>query len=585
MPMPITSDETAYQNLLKTPQSLIHIRHEMTLIQYKYWLLILHYAMQVEAQEIETKETVIGKMYSIPFGYLANYIGYYPDARKLKDDLEALRKYNLIYNLMQKDKQDIMNLSEQIQSEDNGVVYYSGLIGVYGVVKNAIHVEVPSILINLMKTMLKKENSNNIFQILNWDIYNKFPSKYTSIIYKMCRDYLGIGFVKSQSIEEFRNYIGLNEKDYPEFKLLNHHIIKTSIREINESDFSDIIVGVDYIRSGRFVTHLRFKVMKKETNNIPVKIAELPSPSANLDIKDDKELTEVALLVRDNALSPSVLKKHIAKFGFAYVQATLIRANRRADENRTKNPNEPMNYGAWYTNAFKNNFGGEELEEQLLKEQQLKKQRELDEKKAKAKAEKAAAEAKLKAEQEAEVQEKMNLWRRLPESVQNEIWRDVCSQKRKNIIVEHLVRDWEAAQTQDDKNAVLAHGRYRNVFLKFVEPYIENGIDVQSEQEADNDVYIPENNQPEPEKSETPATVSKITTQSQSDNERIMTLYGQLGKSDIEFLLDELKARLTENGKERLIKLADNLVSQNLPLYHSTLLADDFFTVMKNLGY
>lgn len=584
------------QQLLKTPQSLIHVRHEMTLLQYKYWLLILHFAAQTEAKEINTAETFIGKMFVIPKSYIVSYLKYYPKNKELEQDLQALRKYDLVYNLMKKDKQGVMNLTEQMNEEirkkhQYETVYYSGMIGAFGITEKEIHVEVPIILLNIMRKMIEKERTDNIFQLLNWDIYNKFPSKYTAAIYKLCKDYLGIGYVKSLSIEDFRFYIGLQSDEYEPFKLLNYNIIKPSIQEINESEFSDISVGVEYKKIGKRVTHLQFIVKAKKVA-LPSNIHtfEQPIEYSEPDLAQEENIGEIGRiygLVRENSLPVSTLKKWVEQKGFDFVQATLIRANRRADETRIKKPNEPMNYGAWYTNAFKNNFGGEELEEQLLKEQQLKKQRELDEKKAKAKAEKAAAEAKLKAEQEAEVQEKIDLWYRLPESVKDEIWQTVCGQKRKEILVQHLVRDWEEAQTQDEKNAVLWSGRHRNVFLKFVEPYIQNLNEASQENESD---VCMVDTQPETENVVNTAVdtaVKQITTKGtpQGERERIIALYQQLGTDDIQFLLDEFKERLQANGKERLIKLADNLVSQNLPLYHSALLADDFFAMMIEFQY
>jgi hypothetical protein len=85
---------------LKTPQSIIHIKHRITLQQYKYWILLLQeLRMQFEAIVQPDEDG----FYKMPMSKLAEHIGYTPNKLEINHDLRALKNEDISYNMLGKD--------------------------------------------------------------------------------------------------------------------------------------------------------------------------------------------------------------------------------------------------------------------------------------------------------------------------------------------------------------------------------------------------------------------------------------------------------------------------------------------------
>ena len=92
-------DEIA--RIIKTPQELVHIRHTITLSQYKLWLLMLR-AFRME-YEVSGEELQPETMCYVSLKELEAYFGYELKLSQLRDDLEAIRKEPILINLLTKD--------------------------------------------------------------------------------------------------------------------------------------------------------------------------------------------------------------------------------------------------------------------------------------------------------------------------------------------------------------------------------------------------------------------------------------------------------------------------------------------------
>lgn len=113
------------------------------------------------------------------------------------------------------------------------------------------------------------DESKKMFLLLNWDIFNSFTGKYEAIIYKLCKDYIGIGRTPYFTIEEYREYIGLKKDEYLQFKRLNEWTLKKPLQAINESDVSDMEIKVELNKVGRSVVGLYFTAQYKKQPNLP----------------------------------------------------------------------------------------------------------------------------------------------------------------------------------------------------------------------------------------------------------------------------------------------------------------------------
>ena len=76
---------------IKTPQELVHIKHKITLLQYKYWVLMLR--AYREAYEERAGEIADGEVCYLPMAKLAEHLGYEPKTSDIERDLEACLLY------------------------------------------------------------------------------------------------------------------------------------------------------------------------------------------------------------------------------------------------------------------------------------------------------------------------------------------------------------------------------------------------------------------------------------------------------------------------------------------------------------
>ncbi len=108
---------------------------------------------------------------------------------------------------------------------------------------------------------------------------SKFKSKYSLIIYELCKDYMHIDRTPMFTLEKLKTYLGIAPNEYAIFKHFNYKVIKKAISEINKvSDLSiavkfDVKNGVDVVwfeikKKTRTIFNIR-KLTSQATKNIP----------------------------------------------------------------------------------------------------------------------------------------------------------------------------------------------------------------------------------------------------------------------------------------------------------------------------
>jgi Initiator Replication protein. len=218
-----------------------------------------------------------------------------------------------------------------------------------------------------------------IFQLLNWEIFNSFNGKYEAILYKLCKDYKGIGRTPYMTIDEYREYIGLKDGEYSVFKKLNVSTVTKPLKAINENELSDIEVSVKYIRSERKTDGLYFIVKEKKQASLPF-IEFEPNPAF--------ALAKVFISIENQT-------KYLEEMPTEEIEATIKRANEYGESIKTKGQKVQM--GAIYNKAFAERWGIQYLSQQ--KAEQAEAQKELDKSKQK------KEQATIKAEAEKQVRE------------------------------------------------------------------------------------------------------------------------------------------------------------------------------------
>lgn len=240
--VPAVKQDRVHQ--IKTPQSFIHIEHRITLLQYKYWILLLReYRRQIDAK-IPADDR---GWRHLSMKTVADALGYEPKKADVWADLEHLKNQTFAYNFLSKD-------GEQVRRG-------SGFITEWQVSNSRIGFKLPDFCVD---AVLRVDEPGAIFHMLNWRIFNAFSGKHEAVIYKLCRDYRGATQTPYFTLEAFRSYMGIEPTAYQDFRELNRNVITGPINAINASDFSDLTIAVELTKQGRRVVGLRFTFKPKQ---------------------------------------------------------------------------------------------------------------------------------------------------------------------------------------------------------------------------------------------------------------------------------------------------------------------------------
>lgn len=88
-------------------------------------------------------------------------------------------------------------------------------------------------------------------------------SGYSVRLYELFKSYLWVGNWKV-SLEEIKEILQIKDK-YPEFKILKRDVLERALKEINT--YTDIVVEMETIRSGRKIAALKFNIREKQGSN------------------------------------------------------------------------------------------------------------------------------------------------------------------------------------------------------------------------------------------------------------------------------------------------------------------------------
>ena len=302
--------------LIKTPQELVHIKHKISLRQYKYWLLMLR--AYREAYELGSIPNEQG-YYLLPIATFEHWLGYELVRGELKADLESIRREPIIYNVLGKDGKKILR--------------GAGFISEWELTANWVGFKLPSFL---MESIQQLDLKNSIFQKINWEVFNSFTGKYEAILYKLCRDYVGSRRTPTLSIQEYREYMGLKDQEYAAFKDLNKFVISAPIKRINNSAAADITIEAVFKREARKAVSVQFLVTPKQ--------------QTMLDLGDDPAFRFARVTI---ALAQQ--KEYLANKNPEMIELSIQRANEYGEEEEKKG--KAVNFGALYRKAIEEETG------------------------------------------------------------------------------------------------------------------------------------------------------------------------------------------------------------------------------------
>jgi len=215
--------------------SAIQIQSKITHLQRRAWNVLLANAYD----ELATQE-----IHGVSIIEMAEKLEFDSGNKDyLKGVLEALVDCKVKWNLLGKDGKEKWGVASLLASTEieDGVCTYAF----------AAHLR-------------PKLHNPRIYAKINLRLQNKFKSKHGLILWELCVDYFDESRNEGETpfilLDDFRELMGLEDNEYPQFKDLNKWIIKVAVKEINA--ITDFLVEVEYQRRSRKVIAVKFRIQK-----------------------------------------------------------------------------------------------------------------------------------------------------------------------------------------------------------------------------------------------------------------------------------------------------------------------------------
>ena len=254
----------------------IQIQSKISLLQRRAWNVLLANAYN---------ELPDNDIHSVSIVELAAKLGFGDGNQEyLKEVLKSIVDCKVEWNVLGKDKKEewgVASLLAEVRIRD-GICFYQ-----------------------FPHTLRLKLYNPRVYAKLNLRLQNRFRSRYALILWEVCFDYFDTDRDQGETpfipLETFKALMGLEETDYPVFKVINRDLIKPAIQEIN--DLTDYLVEVEQKRLGRKIAELKFRITK--VNQIPIQESLFPdienlSPVA-LELVQAEIDRKVALQIADQA--------------------------------------------------------------------------------------------------------------------------------------------------------------------------------------------------------------------------------------------------------------------------------------------
>lgn len=217
---------------LKKHVAAVHINNRLTLTQRKASNVLLYNAYE---------NLLTARVHRIRVKDLAEAIGFNTNnLEPLKEALKTLARTVLEWNI----------LDENGAHEEWGAT----TLLAQAVIKHGYCIYAYS------PDLCEKLYRPEIYALLNLSIQRKFSSSYALALYENCLRYRRVGTTGWIGLDNLKRLMGINESDayYEDFRKFNDKVVKPAARQVN--DTSDLFLEVEYQRSNRKVSAVRFRV-------------------------------------------------------------------------------------------------------------------------------------------------------------------------------------------------------------------------------------------------------------------------------------------------------------------------------------
>ncbi len=299
----------------------INVERMTTYSQQLTWNVLLANAMKLQIQNGEQ----IKNRYEISISNLCEFLGLHNKNKKhLWDSLDTLIKTTVRWDILKKDKKRKWGKATLLAGYE---------------------VDGDTMTYSYYETVVEQLLNPEIFVRVNLLMQKDFNSKYAIPIYEECVNALvtcsslfryKYGETNWIDLKLFRQWMGVKEGQYLEFKYFNKRVIKEAVAEINSK--TDLSVEVEFRRIKRQVAGLRFKVT---LSSHPERLSSVPSRVV-------KQLENITLAdeLRKYGLDPErVSKQLIEKPEYVQFCVELLEWNKNRGE-KTKSGDAAWLYSA-----------------------------------------------------------------------------------------------------------------------------------------------------------------------------------------------------------------------------------------------
>ena len=326
----------------------IQIQSKITHLQRRAWNVLLANAYN-ELPNTDIHHVSVSEL-ARKLGYASN------DIDHLKETLEALVDCKVEWNLLDKDKVEewgVASLLAEARIKD-GICTYA-----------------------YPPYLRQKLHNPRIYTKLNLRLQNRFTSRYALILWEVCFDYFDTDRDQGETpfipLETFKTLMGLEETDYPVYKVLNQSVIKPAIKEIN--DLTDYHVEVEQKRFRRRIAELKFRITK--VKQLPVQESVFPDienlPPVAIELVQAEIDRNMAMKIADQAwdfVTPEKLPEPGTYRDFAAYVAEKIEVSLHAAEIK--------NRGGFIIEAIRENYQNSEVQKARELRSEKAKEKELE---------------------------------------------------------------------------------------------------------------------------------------------------------------------------------------------------------------
>ena len=159
------------------------------------------------------------------------------------------------------------------------------------------------------------------YTLIDLRIQRLLPSKYAYIFYEIAslcfNSDKGLGYTEKYTFEEIKKLLGLNNEDYPEYKIFKRNILKKNLISIEEH--TEYQMTLKELKSGNKVNQIYFEIRKKGRIENKTEIRKIetidfnPKKYSIYNKKIESEILEIDKIYTQNQIQEAKAKLEKAK--------------------------------------------------------------------------------------------------------------------------------------------------------------------------------------------------------------------------------------------------------------------------------